>query len=221
MSTALSVMTSTRVVDLAPSSYDQRSRTVDAVISMGSPVQRFYGTEVLRIHPDAVDTSRVLSGACPVLDSHQQSSITHALGRVIATWFRGNAFMGRLAFNDTDRGREAEGMIVRNEIAAVSAGYRVTEWEVRDNSGRVLDQACLSWDDDDLTFEAVRWQLLECSLVTIPADASAAIRSDIGGLDRALTEADLSEDVRVRMAARMRIATRQRMFERQQAFGLT
>src|SRR3982075_3281843 len=127
MTTTLSDVTSTRVVDLAPSSYDETSRTVEAVISMGSPVRRFYGLEMLRIEPSAVDISRVLSGACPVLDSHQQSSITHAIGRVTATWFRGGAFMGRLAFNDTDKSRKAEGMVARGEIAGVSAGYSVQD----------------------------------------------------------------------------------------------
>jgi hypothetical protein len=210
----------TRVADVAPSSYDETSRTVDCVISMGSPVGRFYGTEVLRIHPDAVDTSRVLSGACPVLDSHQQASITHALGRVTDTWFKGGAFMGRLAFNATDKGRNAEGMVARGEIAGVSAGYRVTEWEVSDADGRVLDPAYLRWDDDDLTFEAVRWQLIECSLVSCPADAGAGIRLHGGGFDRALVSADLSEDVRIRSLVKMRMMARQSMFEAQQVlFG--
>jgi hypothetical protein len=215
-----SQIVATRVVDVAPSSYDETSRTVDCVISMGSPVSRFYGTEVLRIHPDAVDTSRVLSGACPVLDSHQQTSITHCLGRVTDTWFKGAAFMGRLAFNDTPGGRIAEGMVSRGEIAGISAGYRVEEWEVSDSDGRVLDPAYLRWDDDDLTFEAVRWELLECSLVACPADASAGIRLHSSGHDRALVSDDLSEDVRIRMAVKMRMATRQRMFEAQQGvFG--
>jgi hypothetical protein len=37
-----------------PLSYSADTRTVDAVISMGSPVQRFYGTEVLRIDPKCI-----------------------------------------------------------------------------------------------------------------------------------------------------------------------
>ena len=44
-----------RFADTKPSSYDSKTRTVDAVISMGSPVVRFYGTEVLRITPEAVE----------------------------------------------------------------------------------------------------------------------------------------------------------------------
>jgi hypothetical protein len=58
----------TRFVTAAPSSFDESTRSVDAIISMGSPVVRFYGTEVLRISEDAIDTKRVMSGHCPLLD---------------------------------------------------------------------------------------------------------------------------------------------------------
>ena len=44
-----------RYASTAPTSLNKDARTVDAVLSMGSPVQRFCGTEVLRIDPDAVD----------------------------------------------------------------------------------------------------------------------------------------------------------------------
>ena len=65
-------------------------------------------------------------------------------------------------------------MVSRGEISGISAqGYRVDEWEVKDADGNVIDPNRLRWDDnsDDLTFTATRWELLEVSLVTIPADA--------------------------------------------------
>jgi hypothetical protein len=53
-----------------PISYDKHAGTVEATISMGSPVKRNYGTEVLRISPDAVDLSRMQNGGIPLLDHH-------------------------------------------------------------------------------------------------------------------------------------------------------
>jgi hypothetical protein len=45
-------------------------------------VDRFFGSEVLRIAPGAIDLSRVLVGAAPLLDAHQASSINNVLGRI-------------------------------------------------------------------------------------------------------------------------------------------
>jgi hypothetical protein len=182
--------TDTRFTDVAPQSYDKKSRTVDAVLSMGSPVKRFYGTEVLRIDPKSVMLDRMASGI-PLLDSHNQSSISNALGRVTETWIERGALMGKLRFNDTAEGRKAEGMVARGEIAGISAGYRVDEWEIADQDGRAIDpeREMVRWDDD-LTFTATRWELLEASLVAVPADGCAGIRSLGSGGDRPVPEVD-------------------------------
>jgi hypothetical protein len=181
--------TDTRFADVAPQSYSKKDRTVDAIISMGSPVKRFYGTEVLRIDPASVVLSRMASGI-PLLDSHNQGGISNALGRVQETWFRRGALMGKMKFNETKEGQIAEGMVARGEIAGISAGYRVEEWEITDEDGKVIDpDNGVRWDDD-LTFTATRWELLEASLVAVPADGSAGIRSLGSGGDRALPEVD-------------------------------
>jgi hypothetical protein len=199
-----------------PLTYDAKSRTVDAVISKGSPVSRFYGTEVLRIAPDAVIIDRLIGAGIPLLDSHQQVSIGNALGKVTRVWFPGGgALMGKLAFNATAEGRKAEGMVARGEITGISAGYQVQEWEIADEDGYIIDPEQLRWDDSGLTFTATKWELLECSLVSIPADAGAAIRSL-----RADAGQQFVADARARMSARQRMFERQRMFDLNQAvFG--
>jgi HK97 family phage prohead protease len=166
-------------VRVKASTYDVDARTVDAVLSKGSPVQREYGTEKLEISPAAVDLGRVRNGTgVPLLDSHNQWGIENALGRVSEAWFEGDALVGRLSFHDTAAGRQAEGMVARGEITGVSAGYKVNRWEVTDDDGNVIDPERIRWNDDgQLTFTAKRWELLESSLVTVPADAEALIRS--------------------------------------------
>jgi hypothetical protein len=98
-----------------PVSYHANDHSVEAVISMGSPVQRAYGTEVLRISPDAVDLTRLQSGGIPVLDHHQQTGIDAMLGRVVDAWIERGALMGRLKFNETPEGQKAEGMVARRD----------------------------------------------------------------------------------------------------------
>src|SRR5437899_8299906 len=60
--------------------------------------------------------------------------------------------------------------------------------------------------DDNLSFEATRWELLEASLVLVPADGSASVRSLGSG-----NHPDDLTDIRGRMLSRQRMATRQRM----------
>jgi hypothetical protein len=187
---------------------------------MGSPVQRFYGTEVLRISPEAVNLDRMTGGSIiPLLDSHQAAGINNALGRFTKTWFRRGGLMGTIAFNETPNGELAMGMVERGEIAGISAGYCVNEWEITDSDGRVIDPDVerVRWDEDGLTFTATRWSLHEGSLVTVPADSLSGIRSMGSGLDRAFAGniGNHVRDARARMHARQLIHVRQSMYERQ------
>jgi phage head maturation protease len=185
-----------------PISFDRESRSVEAVLSRGSPVQRVYGTEILRISPSAVNLDRVASNSVPLLDSHRQDGINAGLGRIARAWFDGGALLGKLKFNQTPQGEQAMNMVARGEISSLSAGYRTDEWLIRDEDGNEIDPEVdrVRWDAD-LTFEATKWQLLEASLVLVPADDSASIRS-LGG-DQMIS------DIRARMKARQNMTFRQ------------
>jgi phage head maturation protease len=202
--------TETRFADSQPSSYDAKNHTVDCVISMGSPVKRFYGTEVLRITPAAVDLTRMDGGSIiPLLDSHQVAGINNALGRFTKTWFKRGGLMGTIAFNQTPNGKLAEGMVSRGEIAGISAGYCVESWEITSEDGHVIDPDVerIRWDEDGLTFTAIRWSLHEGSLVSVPADQFSGTRSLGSGNDRAFVTNDLA-GVRTRMLVRQRMSER-------------
>lgn len=190
----------------APSSYDKKSRTVEAVISVGSPVPRLYGTERLRVAKDAVILDRMNSSGIPLLDSHQQYGIDNVLGQFSRIWVGraggAPAVIGLIKFAETDRGRQAEGMVARGEIKGISAGYQVHEWEITDKDGRVLDpETDIIRFDDDLTFTATRWEIHEASLVSVPADAPAMIRSSDGN--------DAVGAVYARIRARQKMIERQ------------
>ena len=106
------------------------------------------------ITKDAIDLSRMKTTGIPVIDSHQQTSIDHALGKLTDAWISKGALYGVIKFNRTDAGIRAEGMIKRGELGGVSVGYRVLEWEVQDDDGDIIDSDHFRWGDDDLRFVA-------------------------------------------------------------------
>src|ERR1035437_7684856 len=202
-----------RFSDGAPESYSAAEHSCSAIISTGAPVKRVYGTEILEISARAVNLSRV---PVALLDSHNQSSIDNVLGRVESAWIAGGKLHGRIIFAQTPRGKMAEQMVARGEISSLSAGYSIEKWEARDADGAKVDPDRAGWGDD-LTFTATRWTLAECSLVGVPADALAMIRS----LDGHSDDATAVEDARVRIMCRERMYLRQKMLEAQASFSDT
>jgi phage head maturation protease len=196
--------TQTRFASTEITSYDAKAHSVEAVLSVGAPVKREYGIEVLTITPSAIDLSRAKSGLVPIIDSHQIAGINNVLGRVTNVWFEKGKLVGMLTFDSSDAGRNAEGLVSRGTIRGVSIGYRVDEWEITDSDGKVIDpdRERLAWDAE-YTFAATRWELLECSLVSVPADSSAMTRSVSTRIMDPRVRAILA-----RMHARQLIATR-------------
>lgn len=167
-----------RFTAMAPRSYDAKKRAVEATLSMGSPVKRIFGTEKLDVSPQAIDLKRLTTSGVPVLDSHNITGIEHVLGRIDDVWFDKKSLMGRIVFADTESGRRAEGMVARGELTGISVGYRVDQWEIADENGRVLNPKIdFVPFDAELTYTGKRWELLEASLVSVPADSASSVRS--------------------------------------------
>jgi phage head maturation protease len=202
-----------RFSDGAPESYSAAEHSCLAIISTGAPVKRVYGVETLEISDRAVNLSRV---PVSLLDSHNQTSIDNVLGRVESAWIAGGKLHGKIIFAQTPRGKMAEAMVARGEISSLSAGYSIEKWEARDADGTKVDPDRAGWGAD-LIFTATKWTLAECSLVGVPADALAMIRS----LDGHSDDATAVEDARVRMMCRERMNLRQKMLEAQASFSDT
>jgi hypothetical protein len=206
----------TRLADLQPGSYDEEARTVEAVLSVGAAVARGYGTEILEVTPAAVDLKRV---PVPLIDSHNVFGVINGiLGRVDRVWFERGKLVGKISFDDSEVGRKAEGLVARRMVRGVSIGYRVDKWEIKDADGDVVDpeRERLLWDAQ-YTFTAKKWQLLECSLVSVPADPDAEIRTAQALITRA--DGFVPRKRRREIAAvRARMRIRQAMLNRAQAF---
>lgn len=145
--------------------YDAKARTVEAVLSAGTRVRRWGVFEELEISPEAVDVTRVAAGQVKLLDSHRQDSTDCILGSIIAVRFENGLLIGTITFADTEAGREAERRVASGEISGLSVGYRVTKWLL------------VASENDIEIWRAAAWELLEASLVSVPADPAASFRS--------------------------------------------
>lgn len=152
-------------VRFASSSYNAETRTIQAIASAGARVRRWGIFEELAISPEAIDLGRVGPGQVKLLDSHDQGSIDRILGTVTRAWIEGGNLMVEIRFADTEAGRAAEARVASPDAPGLSVGYRVTTWS--------LTQV----ENDSEIWRADRWELLEVSLVAVPADPAALFRA--------------------------------------------
>jgi hypothetical protein len=167
---------------------EEQTRSATCIVSSGTPLKRIFGTEVLRITPDAVNLDRLNNVGIPVLDTHAQVPVDRALGRVRDVWIDKNVLMARFTFNKTSAADEAWGLVSRGEVAGISPGFHVEKWTIKDEAGRVLDPEYdyISPDADDITYEATRWRLLEISICCVQQDPLAVITSVANAKTRTL-----------------------------------
>lgn len=154
----------TRQLSLTPGSYNAEAHTVSAVFSTGAQVRRYGMIEELSLDPGAVDLARAESGRMAMLFNHNQDQ---PIGVVVSARLENGVLAGDLRFNETPDGQLYEGMVARGELASISVGYRVTAWQMR------------AIENETEIWVATRWELYEVSLVPVPADPNAAVRSAV------------------------------------------
>lgn len=157
------------------------ARTVVLSFSSEAPVLReFPGVglayEVLGHGPSDADLSRVTAGVVPLLLDHKRE-VSAKVGTVARAWVEGGRGKALATFAATPEGDAMLARVTAGEVSATSAGYQPTSFEVVDTA------------PDGLPIVRARWQLLEISLVSVPADMSV-------GVGRSLTPAQKgSEDM--------------------------
>lgn len=153
----------------APDTVNVDERTVDVVWTTGAQVKRSDWArgdyiEELSLRPDHVRLDRLNKGA-PLLDSHENFSLRSVLGVVERAWLNGNEGRATVRFS---KRAEVEPIFqdVRDGILRnISVGYRKHKTE-RDETGTTPVE------------RAIDWEPYELSLVAIPADAGAQVRSE-------------------------------------------
>lgn len=175
-----------RAADLAPSTWDPETRSLDVVISTGARgLQRDPETgeifeEVLSVEQNAVDVTRVDAGVCPVLADHGERmatafgptrpipTIRTTIGRVEEKSLRyePGQVLVRPILTAAEDAEPVVQRIADKTLRSVSAGYKPLEWtESEGNGGRKLRTVS-------------RWMLAEVSFVPIPMDPGAQTRGE-------------------------------------------
>lgn len=159
--------------DLGPRSIDDESRTVELIITTTTGVRRTDWTtgrpylEVLSMDPAHVRLDRINAGA-PLLDSHNSFSVADQLGAVVpgSVSLEKKAMLGRVRFSKRESVQPIWEDVKDGILKSVSVGYRVYRYEEVPSKGEALPVR-----------RAIDWEPYETSLVPIPADFGARVRS--------------------------------------------
>jgi HK97 family phage major capsid protein len=137
------------------------SRVVSVAFSSETPVDRYFGTEILDHSPESVRLGRMRNKGPGLVDHDRTDQVAVIESVSIDADRRGRA---NLRFGKSSRADEILTDVVDGIRAHVSVGYRVHEWtEDKEGNTRVTD-----------------WEPMEISFVSIPADASVGVGRDEG-----------------------------------------
>lgn len=194
-------MRGTQTIDVPPlsiraeiSSVNDEARTVDLIFSTGAGIERmdWYSgkryREVLSLDPKHVRLDR-LNAAGPLLDAHSAWSVGDVLGAVVedsARIEKGKA-VATVRFSKRASVEEIWQDVKAGIHRSVSVGYRVHKFEedaAKDNKIPVRT--------------AVDWEPYEVSLVPMPADVGARVRSDRSNCNPCVIVTRVADEDRLR-----------------------
>lgn len=134
---------------------------VELSFSSESPVNRWWGQEILDHSPDAVDLSRLNDGAAYLVNHDWDDQVGVVESARIGPDRRGLAV---IRFSRSARGQEIAQDVIDGIRSLVSVGYEINRMEL-ESSGE--DQADV--------YRITRWTPFEISTVSVPADPSVGV----------------------------------------------
>ena len=153
-----------------PESVDVEKRTAEVVWTTGARVQRsnFDGPylEELSMSSESIRMDRLNNGA-PLLNSHSAADLSDIVGVVERAYIdEQNQGRALVRFSNRDDVTPIFNDVKDGIIRSVSVGYKVWNYERSEEKGQPI-------------LRATDWEPHELSLVPIPADAQAQVRSEI------------------------------------------
>jgi Caudovirus prohead serine protease len=159
-----------RAASIGPSSYSESGNTVECVFATSTPVRRRWSggsyNEVLQIDAKSVNLDRLNSGRAPLLNTHNDLTLENVIGRVVSARVSGGVGTAVLELSTAERDKDIVTKVKSGVIRNISCGYTVEAVEVVEGAA-----------GDIPTWHIIGWTPLEISLVPIPADQAAMVRS--------------------------------------------
>ncbi len=148
------------------------NRRVSIAFSSETPVQRWYGIEILSHNEGAI----VRGLAQSALFNHNPDRI---VGPFKETSYDDGKGRGEIGFDETDEGELAMKRVQSKSLRGVSVGYFVQKFHrLQPGEEYQLRTRKVKYRDDMDTYIAEKWGPREVSLTPIPADTSVGIGRD-------------------------------------------
>jgi len=155
-----------------PATVNEEQRTVEVTWSNGAQVRRFdwwtekEWIEELSMNPAHVRLERLNNGA-PVVPDHRAYSIDNVIGVVDRAWISGNEGRATIRFSKREEAQKVFDEVKDGILRNISVGYKIHKLEEQKER-----------QGDLKVLRAVDWEPMEISLVVIPADPGAQVRSE-------------------------------------------
>ena len=137
---------------------DEEKRTADFAFASNKPIEHWFGYLILDTDKKSVVLDRVNQGVCPHLVNHD---VNQQVGVVVADSVSlGDMVRGTVKFSQSECGKEIFQDVVDEIRAGVSFGFLVHDMVMESES------------DGIPTYRATKWEIIETTSASIPADIS-------------------------------------------------
>lgn len=160
MSTKIKAGTFYRELTLDRAAVNADARTVDLTFSSETPVERWFGSEILDHSPSSIRLGRLTDGGPLLMDHNTRDQVGVVESVEIGADRVGRA---KVRFGKSARAEEVYQDVLDGIRSKISVGYMVHKMQLEGRSG------------DDEIYRATDWEPLEISIVAVPADASVGI----------------------------------------------
>lgn len=153
---------------LTPENLNEDSRTVKLSFASQEPYQRWFGSEILMCQQEAINLERFNNGLGCLLFNHDRDAV---IGHIESTEIVDGRAYAVVRFDDDEESEIIFQKVKNGTLQGVSVGYKVDSWEevepnkVSVSLPDVIGPASI----------AMRWEPLEISIVSVPADATVGI----------------------------------------------